>query len=231
MKFDLKILLLGLFLFIACNDEYKIDEEFKNNYSTNYQMNIDYYPDFLINHFPKKTFGNRGILSFNRAAHDKLPTAYLPNILISKFKYDDSEYKKIKNEFVNKSITKFDSNSENLIILFRYFELEKDSNIKLDIMPIKLKKQLAENNIQYGKSYPIPFFRNYDTDVLKKANYGLSKDDVILVLESKSGKYMPDKFLSDKSHYLLPKEWKHGYSKGVALNDKKNRIIYWMILW
>ncbi len=29
----------------------------------------------------------------------------------------------------------------------------------------------------------------------------------------------------------MPEEWKHGYSKGVAINKEKKEAIYWIEIW
>ena len=29
----------------------------------------------------------------------------------------------------------------------------------------------------------------------------------------------------------MPLAWKHGYSKGIAINKKEYKIIYWFVIW
>ena len=80
----------------------------------------------------------------------------------------------------------------------------------------------------YLDKYPIPNF--WDSDINKNdTDCKLPKDFNIYVLESKSGKFKEDKYLT--SGRYMPDDWKNGYSKGVAISKKRNTIIYWFIIW
>lgn len=75
---------------------------------------------------------------------------------------------------------------------------------------------------------PIPSFISYESDFGINDKY-LSKNHRIYVLESKPGKFMDAKYLT--SNDKLPKEWKNGYSRGIATNIKGQELIYWLCVW
>jgi len=107
-----------------------------------------------------------------------------------------------------------------------------------DLIVIRRKTLRTENYKKTKVTHPIPFFETYcfsnAKDVVTTGDVydhttksGLSKEFKIYVLESKKGKYW--KKLESKKY--MPEEWENGYSKGVAINDKKYIIIYWVVIW
>jgi len=49
------------------------------------------------------------------------------------------------------------------------------------------------------------------------------------VIDAKPGKYLDDKYLKETNY--MPKEWKHGYTRGFAISEEQKVIIYWVAIW
>lgn len=72
---------------------------------------------------------------------------------------------------------------------------------------------------------PIPNF-----NLLKKlgAIPKVYKNAIIYVLDAKQGTFLDESCLSDDG-VGLPKEWEHGYTKGVLISG--NLVFYWLEVW
>ena len=83
-----------------------------------------------------------------------------------------------------------------------------------------LKKKCLNNKL------PIPNFWAMDL----KGN-GITKlpDDFDIYVFEANHKILDKKYIS--KNVYMPDYWEHGYSKGVAINDKTHEIIYWFVLW
>lgn len=58
---------------------------------------------------------------------------------------------------------------------------------------------------------------------------GNLKNYNIYIIEAKKGKYLAENNLS--FGYGLPEEWRNGYTRGVAINEDKGIVIYWLEMW
>ena len=74
---------------------------------------------------------------------------------------------------------------------------------------------------------PIPNFWSLDLDKDTRCKLPLGFE--LFVLESQSGVFWDKKFLTE-DHYM-PETWKHGYTKGIAMNSKTFEVIYWFAIW
>jgi len=57
----------------------------------------------------------------------------------------------------------------------------------------------------------------------------LPKSYTLFILDAKPGKYIHANLLMEEG--IMPEEWEHGYSKGVAVNKEKREAIYWIEIW
>lgn len=74
----------------------------------------------------------------------------------------------------------------------------------------------------------IPNFWSYEED--KATKNGLNKDFKYIILDMDMGNSVYSRKLNPNISYM-PNFAKHGYSKGIAFNEKENIIIYWLIFW
>ena len=51
-----------------------------------------------------------------------------------------------------------------------------------------------------------------------------------LELQLKNSYYLFKNKCDEKRPKFL-KEWRHGYSKGIAVSDKENLIVFWTMIW
>ena len=75
---------------------------------------------------------------------------------------------------------------------------------------------------------PIPNFKSYEGDFGLNSKY-LTEKHTMYVLESKSGEFMDLEYLTSQEN--LPENWKNGFSRGIATNEKQNELIYWVCIW
>lgn len=58
---------------------------------------------------------------------------------------------------------------------------------------------------------------------------GNLKNYDLYIIEAKKGKFLAENNLS--FGYGLPEEWRNGYTRGVAVNEDKGIVIYWLEIW
>ncbi len=140
------------------------------------------------------------------------------------FAYDDVSFEEEKKRLENLAIAKYLANNDSLLVLNRFSTIENygypdNSEIKIELIEQE----------HFDDFMPIPNFSNFSTHQTNNTVCKLPEDFTIYVLDSKSGIFLEEKQLT-KGEYM-PENWKHGYSKGAALSDKSNEMIYWVIIW
>lgn len=142
---------------------------------------------------------------------------------VFKFK-DKSLFHQINEEIKSNSVIKYKADEECLLVLNRF---TTNSNYgypsNSEVIDSLINLECYEN------LYPIPNFSNFDDYQTNKTQCKLSSDFVIYVLDSKLGKFLPKSDIT-KGKYM-PKKWRNGLSRGVALSEKREIAIYWIIIW
>ena len=185
------------------------------------------YKKKLFTHFPKKQ-PQGFILSYYNAKVELADSCFGPiNYVLASFYYS-MEYDSLKGQFKSLQIKNLNPNDTSVILVFPYCDIsvDMDGNI-VKGLESKKKKKLSHHNNIIQNGIPIPLFKIdlYNGDTFS----GLPEDFKIYVLEAKPGKYLEDKYL--RNCECLPKKWKHGFSRGVAMSDKRHVIIYWVTVW
>lgn len=101
---------------------------------------------------------------------------------------------------------------------------------------------LKLRNVALLGAYPIPYFMDFDFGLgserfdLRKIGiqlvcdkYNVPDDLEVYVLKAESGNFWKLKVNQERPEELG--DWKNGYSCGLAISIKHNKIIYWMIAW
>ena len=198
----------------------------KRQMQEHYNKSLGAFPPNIVSHFPKK-------VSINSQFETDVPSSYrlseycfAHNYLMFEKSYDASTYSKQKSHFDSLTLKMYYPNSKSHILIFSYCDVMKiEGEIYRNQEPPE-KQALAKSNLT-ATGLPVPLF---EIDEYKGNTFsGLPEDFKIYVLDAKQGKYLEDKYLYDCS--CLPEKWKHGYSKGVALSDKRKVIIYWVTVW
>ncbi len=218
------IYILGISLLLVSCHGFWMEKYFQNNYT----KTLSYLDSNLIDHFPKEISNHSTFITQLSYGQD-------PNKMIG-FSCNEIEliinppeeiYDSLKTYFKQRSIVKLSPSDSTLLLVFSYCDtLEVDGYIfKNQESPEKQKH--AKDNITIARSLPVPLFDIQEYSGNTKS--GLNEDFIIFILGANSGEYL------DKNHLeecdCLPANWKHGYSKGVAMNDKRKVIIYWTIFW
>ena len=140
-----------------------------------------------------------------------------------------SDYEKYLSRLFKKKIEyETDYSVDNIIINLNEF--------KRDIFPIE------KCNKWHANKLPIPFFEMYDFGLGKNETkkivngkiyynytYKIPPDLRVYVVKAEAGNFWKEDCNEVRPKHL--KEWKHGYSKGFAVSDKKNIIIFWAMVW
>ena len=221
MKKGIIYIIFLFFIVLGCSknnkntNENNIEELKKEQLSKvnkEYKKSLAFYKDSFVDHFPKKL--NNNYITYTESVS---PEAGLIRLdLIYKYTVD--------NNFEQEAIAKYSSTDTCLLIANRFANRDNYSyNIVLNH-----EDSLKINRECYRNKYPIPNFwhNDYTTD---KTACKLPKDFNIYVLNAKAGRFLKDKYLTDESY--MPKSWKNGYSKGVAISEDRGVIIYWIIIW
>ena len=209
--------------YCSCNN-FNVKEHFRHEYLNN----LKFYNSTFISHFPKDYPDNSIFLTniFPSEFAYKKSSGFVNYYTYLVKKYSEIEFLRLKKQLVKYSETIYEADENKLLLIFSYSnDLEIHGKKYSDWESPKLQK-LAKHNL-LATSLPVPLF---ESDEYKGNTFsGLPEDFKIYVLDAKQGKYLEDKYLYDCS--CLPEKWKHGYSKGVALSDKRKVIIYWVTVW
>jgi len=106
----------------------------------------------------------------------------------------------------------------------------------------KYTDTLKLRNVVLPGTYPIPYFEDFDFGLgsdrfdLRSSGipviidkHNVPEDLEVFVLKAEHGYFWKKKFDLDRPETL--REWKNGYSCGIAISKKRNMIVYWMKAW
>lgn len=208
------ILISVIFLF-SCERKKEVIKEMNVNYFSSKEK----FDKNLINHFPSKikTLQTHIVANTNKRKND---------IGLFLYEYDltSLEISKIIRDSKRNNIAHYNSNDLCLLVVNRFETIESSENFE----NAKINDSSLISKECYKKKLPIPNFVKYD-EVDKNNPTKLSKDFDIYVLEAKSGNYFKKFDLQPDSQ--MPTDWENGYSKGIAVCQKKKTVIYWSIIW
>lgn len=192
-----------------------------------YKQSIQFFGNDLAGHFPDElpdscSFG----ATVPKKDNLKMLGFEVDGMLLWKT-YSSSQYKALVSKFINLSNTAYEANDSSLLLVFSYCdEIKIEGDIYRD-QELPERQALAKHNVTKASSLPVPLFEidEYKGNTIS----GLPEDFELYILDASPSKYIDDKYLQECN--CLPEKWKHGYSKGVALSDKKQVVIYWVTVW
>ena len=194
--------LLILIIFLSC------DRKQENEYN----KKLSSFDAEIINHFPKKPTDLYTLSVFADVNKDVVSI-----LLLNKY---GNNYNHIKDSLQKLSKAHYIASDSCLLVVNMY------SNEKNYFSSFKTNDTSYLNKNCLKNRLPIPNF--WSLDYKSKNITKLPKDYHILVFDA-SHNNIDKKYLSHNVY--MPSYWKHGYSKGVAMNDKTREIIYWFVLW
>ncbi len=228
MKTKLFAIILVI-VFLGCNNNSRISHANAILYDGSKYLSKSTTLDSLLSHFPKEIKNDK--IHFCSFLPDCPPefkcTAQFGHIYIIVKKTD---YQEELTELLSGGVA--------------YKTDYKDSNnIIVDVPDLKNNYfPVAKCNKWYPNKLAIPYFEGFDFNLGYKeeqkdikgetyVNYvhTIPEDLQVYVLEAEAGSFWVEDCNEARPKSL--KEWKNGYSKGVAVSDKENIIMYWLIIW
>lgn len=221
-----KITLINTFLlicFIISCQNIDVNKQIKENY----KKSILFFDSSLVDHLPSNLCDSCGYSTTVPKKDTLKMFGFGVDYIYLWKKYNQSKYSEKSYYYKSLSKTEYTPTDSNLLLVFSYTDVIEVKGRKFRDQETSERQALAKHNINTANSFPIPLF---DIDIYKGNTIsGLPEYFKIYVLDAMPGKYIEEKYLQECE--CLPKDWKHGYSKGVALSDEKRVIIYWLIVW
>ena len=95
----------------------------------------------------------------------------------------------------------------------------------------------------YPNKFPIPYFEKMDfklgTKESKKTivggqayidkTYIIPKDLKVYVISAEPGNFWKVDCKENRPETL--KDWKNGYSRGIAISEKEHLVVFWVMIW
>lgn len=210
--------MLGVIVGCSGNKQNKtVEELILDELNKKYNTSLNFFGKAMVDHFPKKIKNEKS--SFTDSFSPELGNLEL--VLLDSVETDNLP--EIVKEYNDKAVTKYYASDTCLLIVNRFVS----QNNHYKVVPSGKDLKLIDLECYKGK-LPIPNFwhNDYTTD---DTECKLPKDFSLYVLETKAGKFVVDSLLTDGR--FMPERWKNGYSKGVAISEKRRVIIYWLVIW
>lgn len=173
------------------------------------------FPDSLVDHFPRKIAFPANYI--NELGSDERNVSLQLNL-----EYSNPEIDSIENYLLENSIAKYSAGDSCLLVVNRFVRrtewgvnnsykssMERPASCRNDYLPV------------------LNFWRN-EVETSETSSR-LPLDYTIYVIKAQPGIFWEN--LSSKSGRYMPKYWKNGYSKGVAVNESGGTVIYWTAIW
>lgn len=172
----------------------------------------------LVNHFP------RIITVPNTIVNSKNDEKNNISFMLFEYNVNSKAIDSLIKFLENKKTIKYNSSDNCLLIVNRFETMETKENREI----VEIKDSTKIEQTCYDKLLPIPNFIDYQNP-LKDNDLKLEKNFSIYVLEAKTGNYFKEFELLPNPQ--MPIKWQNGYSKGIAIGNDENTIIYWAIVW
>lgn len=172
-----------------------------------YQKIISLYPSDLVAGFPK-AIKNRMYLFMDLI----FPRGKYMSYIHLGLSLDDKEIRSLEMRLMTEAKGIYAITDSCLMVIpynYENFKIIESDTLKNCIAP---------------RTLPVSNFKNWDVYFPPE----FLKDAKIYLLDAKQGRFLEDDNLPI-SGVGLPKEWLHGYTKGVAI--LKNDAMYWLEIW
>ena len=197
------ILLILFIIFASCENT----GEWKNKYVET----LNSYPSILTSHFPQKDSLKQDFFS-----QIFYPSEFSPLLYYIKQTESDTTIDSLISDS-----SKIPYSDSSFYIVNKH--LRKDNTLSMPQSYDSFEAQDFEKN-----AVPIPNF--YKSSDFKEENYHYLNDSYsIYIVEASSEKCCEEEL--HRGDWHMPNQWKDGYTKGYAINEKENEVIYWYVIW
>lgn len=186
-----------------------------------YQNELKLFDSKFTNHFPKEIESNNTSYSTSHDISISHPGIWLKTIV------DEDNFDTLLNYLQKKSIAKYSTVDTCLLIVDQHLteknHLDYDKNLR-NSQTVDIPDKPCHKD-----KHPIPnFWRSFFHET-NDTQVGLEKTYSLFVLESEKGMFMDVEKLPNGKY--TPKDWEHGYTKGVAMDKDSRTVIYWFDIW
>jgi hypothetical protein len=183
-------------------------------------FNEQYLKRDLFDHFPKRI--SEDCLRMHSSPPSKRGVNYMGYIyLICSLDNEDGN-------FIDENSISYNEENENIII--------NQSDLKRNIFPVE------KCNIWHAEKLPIPYFKSFDfgmgveeeEKIVNGENYSnftytIPSDLQVYVIQAEAGDFWKESCNENRPESL--KEWQHGFSRGIAVSNSEDIIVYWTMIW
>lgn len=198
--------------------ELKANSDFREKYCLRYHKNLNYFSRDMIDHFPKNV-SDTSAMSTNIEDTSKIDH----NLSYFSFMYwEQLPIQTLKQKIDSLNLMRVPKRSVNdsSFLLLTFFDRRLDS---------KQQDRSIKRGDVFSETTPLPYFELFDQ--FKGNTFcGLEKDFVLYILNSCESSKLPSKYKM-AGYNCFPSKWQHGYSKGVAVSEKRRIILYWIVCW
>lgn len=210
------VIIIFLVSFSGCNFQNRRKTEIVNDYLET-KKEVD---SWLVKHFPSLLNGEISV-----HINSKIESKNNIGFYLYEYNVELSKLKKIQAISEKSAVAHYKMEDTLIFVINRFETLQTDYNGKIP----KIDDSLYVDSTLYARLYPVPNFIGYEKPVKTKNGIWLPTGFDLYVLEAKSGDYCTEFDL--KENFQMPKGWKNGFSRGIAINEKEKTIIYWGVLW
>lgn len=213
-----KILIICILpIFFSCVNKEEFASKSMKQQNDNYSQYKGKFPSQLTSHFPTKIVDENSFLICNTNVKRNDLSLYLV--------INDLSIESIKQivEDTNKKVKEVYSVNDSCLLKVNSF----------DTIQLKESQKQAEANDKitdkdcFKSKLPIPNFIDYDYEL--NQNIWNSSEFSFYVLEAKSVNSFKQYNLKPNSQ--MPSNWTNGFSKGIAIDLKSKKVIYWLNIW
>ncbi|MCB9326734.1 MAG: hypothetical protein H6571_23605 [Lewinellaceae bacterium] len=211
----MKYIIFSIFLFFnfSC-EQTDIDRD-------RFKKELEFFNHDFVNHFPDISDGKFSTYISKDGKFDVTEVFLLNNF--NRKNYSENDFFNMFNSLKNSTKTIYSAGDTCLLVVNMFTTA---TNISDRTKASSKELKIFETKCLLGK-LPVPNFwplKKNDTTRCKLPN-----KFVLFVLDAKSGVYWDKRYLTDGKY--MPDEWKHGYSKGIAMNNETFEVIYWFVIW
>lgn len=198
-----------------------------NYFEQSYRQQLSLWEDSLVSHFPDKFGEGKSLYPILTNPPEENSFYYTSFFYMNEYQPEDYAQLHARVDSMTKKVYGMEEPS---LRLFIYLDSLEVADSKLPIKENPYVKELAARNFTLEDELPVPWFSGSSfyngVDILDWYDPNFK----LYVIDARPGVYLPEGKLYDSSG-CLPEKWRHGYSRGVALNDKTREAIFWIVAW
>ena len=183
-----------------------------------YSQDKEYFNSSYVDHFPGRLNSLAVAMKLDTSEADD-------HIRFLLFQYNNKEKCDSVREVANRdAMAVYKPDDTCLLVVNRFTTIEnwKIKDKSALIIPDEINRDCYRNKL------PVPNFWDYP-GTISTSDVKLPEDYTLYVFDAKAGNYWDKDTLTGGQY--MPDGWKNGYSKGVAVSEKRNDLIFWLLFW